>query len=225
MRIRSATLFAVLLALTPGVVREAQAAIGVALAWKSTTGAGIPGGSSIDAAPGDRLVAEIIVTADGGGVAAIGTSLEFDFDLGNELDIDSVVEFLPLSMEFSITPGTVASTQESTGAQMGNVLTFEAVTLSIPGPTVGAFVLGEVTFDVTANVQTDGVDVRVGLFNLDADGVGNNANVIVNPVFSSGLAVNQVATIPTLSEWGVIVMALLLLATGTIVWLRRPASD
>jgi hypothetical protein len=80
-----------------------------------------------------------------------------------------------------------------------------------------------VTFDVTANVTSDGNDVIVGPFNLEADGVGNNSNAIVSAVFS-GAAVNHIAAIPTLSEWGVIVMALMLLATGTIVWSRRPAT-
>jgi hypothetical protein len=97
------------------------------------------------------------------------------------------------------------------------------VTLSIPGPIGGTVVAGQVTFDVTPNVMTDGDDVFAGPFNLNADGVGNNSNTIVSPVFS-GASVNHGAAIPTLSEWGVIVMALLLLATGTIVWSRRPAT-
>ena len=224
MRIRSATLFAVLLALTPGVVREAQAAIAVELVWTSTTGAGTTGGSSIDAAPGDQLVAEIRITPDSGGVAAYAVSLEFDTDLGDELNLVSFTEFLPAGMQASFSPGAVESAQESTGAQKGNVLTYESVTLSIAGPTSGTFVAGQVTFDVTANVTSDGNDVFVGPFNANADGVGNNANVIVSPVFS-GAAVNQVAAVPTLSAWGMISMTLLLLTAGTIAWLRRPASD
>ena len=223
MRLRSATLFAALLGLIAGGAQEAPAATAVGVVWTSTTGAGTPGGSSIDAAPGDQLVAQIRITPDGGGLAAYAVSLEFDTDLGDELDLVSVTEFLPGSMEFAITPG-VDSTQESTGAQKGYVYTYEAVTLTIPGPSGGTVVAGEVTFNVTPNVMSDGVDVLAGTFNINADGVGNNSNAIVSPVFS-GAAVNSgAAAIPTLSEWGVIVMALLLLATGTIVWSRRPAT-
>jgi hypothetical protein len=99
MRLRSAILFATLLSVIPGVAQEAQAAIKVDVVWISTTGAGTPGGPSIDAAPGDQLVAEIRITPDGGGLAAYAISLEFDTDLGDELDLVSATEFLPGTME------------------------------------------------------------------------------------------------------------------------------
>jgi len=223
MKLRSAVFLAVLLGLLPSASREAQAQppITVDVVWTSTTGAGTTGGSSIDAAPGDQLVAEIRIIADAGGVAGYAISLEFDTDFGNELDLVSATKFTPTGLPINLMGTGLASTQESTGGQKGNVLTYEAVAdPRYAGPT-GIFVAGEVTFNVTGNVTSDGDDVFSGTFNAEADGVINNANAIVNPVFRNA-AVNQIAgaAVPVLSA-PLLVVLLLLILLGPLWVIRR----
>jgi len=61
--------------LLPGV---ALAGPTVSLVWTDTTGSGTPGGSSIDAEPGDTLMLGVFVTADQLLVGFAGMSLAFD---------------------------------------------------------------------------------------------------------------------------------------------------
>jgi hypothetical protein len=56
----------------------AASATTVDLIWFSTTGAGIPGGTSIAAAPGDVLELDVVVTTDPIGAHFISLSLQFD---------------------------------------------------------------------------------------------------------------------------------------------------
>jgi hypothetical protein len=181
-----------LLGLSSGAAGPARAAVEVEVVWISTTGDGITGGASIGAEEGDQLVAEIRITPDAGGVSAYGISLEFDTDLKNELSLVSVTELLPTGMQFNLTTEDAASTQESSSSTKGHVLTIEAEALTTPGPTSGTFAVAHVTFDVTANVASDGDDVFTGSFGQQ-DGVGDNANQLVAPVFKDA-AVNGLAT-------------------------------
>ena len=58
------------------------------------------------------------------------------------------------------------------------MLTYEAYTF-LSGPVSTTFAIGTITFDVTANVASDGPDVFSGFFNVGADGVVDNSS---NPV-------------------------------------------
>jgi hypothetical protein len=156
-------LFGLALGAAPGAARAVPI---VELVWVATTGTGSAGGATIAAAPGDVLTGEIRVTGDVG-ISSYGLSLEFDLDLGDELDVDSVTELTPPGFAFSFTPG-VALVQESTAFQRGRVLTFEAATLGV-GP--AAFVVGHVVFTVGAGVASDGPDLFLGLFHAGVDGL------------------------------------------------------
>jgi len=221
MRLRSAAWFAVLLGLAASLSGDAQAATTVAFVWTSTTGAGTPGTSSIDAAPGDQLVGEVRITADAGGLVGYSVSLEFDTDLGNELDLVSATEPLPSGMNAHASSG-VGSTQESSAGQMGNVLSFDSLVLGSAGPTSGTLVAGVVTFDVTANVASDGADVFTGTFHVQRDGVGNNAYALVTPVFLNA-AVNQLGGAPPVSGLltPMLVVVSLVMSLGGLWTLRR----
>jgi hypothetical protein len=208
MRHRSAAFLAVLASLTLGAPGPAHAAASVAVVWTSTTGAGTPGSSSIDAAPGDQLVAEIRITADAAGVSVYGVSLEFDTDLENELDLVNATELLPAGMS-QLTSG-VGSTQESTAGQEGNALLFEAIKAGAPGPTSTTVVAGQLTFDVTANVASDGDDVFSGKFGIQ-DGALDNAYTPFVPVFANASVNLLGAPVPSMSRPGMVVTALLLL--------------
>ena len=218
MRFRSAILIALLLALAPGS-REAQAAPSIDIIWVSTTGSGTPGGASIDAAPGDTLVAEIQIFPDAPGVGGYEVSLEFDTDLGDELDLVNVTEFLPGVMEYNLSPG-VDGHQESTLAQKGTVAGIEAVTVTIMGPTSGTIVAAQVTFKVGANVSSDSADVFVGIFNGDDDVVFDNASDIVTPIFSNAEVNLAGSPVPSLSTPAAVVVSLLL-SLAALWTLRR----
>lgn len=222
MKLFIAILATALLVLASGASQEAGAVVNVDVIWKSTTGSGTAGGTSISALPGDQLVAEIRVTPDAGGVAGQASSVEFDADLGNELDLVSVVELLPPGMEFNLNSG-VESSQESSGAQAGNVLTFESVALTHSGPTAGSYVAAEVTFDVTANVSSDGADVFVGEFN-DIDGLFDNSNTDITPSYGSATVDLASSGVPALSGPGLVVASLLLLLGAYTVFGRRHAE-
>ena len=210
MRLRSAFLLATLLALAPAASREAQAVVSVDIIWTSTTGSGTTGGSTISAAPGDTLVAEIRIHPDGGGLGGYSFSLEFDPDLGNELDLVSVTELLGV-MEFNLNEG-VDSTQESTPSLTGKIEGIEAVTRDLPGPTSGTVIAAEVTFSVTSNVATDGNDVFVGEFETEGDIVFDNAFAIVTPSFSHASVNLAQPMIPALSPLGLMLFGVMLVA-------------
>jgi len=206
------------------VAAAAPAAVTIEFVWTSSTGAGVPGGASIAAVPGDQLVGEVRVTPDAGGVGAYSVSLAFDSDLGDELDLVGVSEFLPGVMEYNFSPGAVESTAESTGASAGSVDSIEAVVLTVPGPTSGSFVAAEVTFAVTANVATDGDDVFLGAFNSPVDGVGDNAYALVTPVFVHAAVDQGAVAIPSLSRPALVALPLCIALAALLLLRRRRAG-
>lgn len=146
----------------------------VDLVWTATSGSGVTGFSSIDAANGDMLTLSYIVTADAAGLSAVFLSLEFDTALDDELNLISATETCTLVTSCGgltqLNVG-VESTQESTLAVEGNVLTMEAATGV--GPVSSTFTLATVDFLVN-NVATDGDDVFSGIFNVGIDGLFDN---------------------------------------------------
>ncbi len=166
MRALCGALVGLALAILP---RPALASPLVELLWVDTTGTGRIGGSTIAASPGDVLTGELRVQSDAG-ISSFGLSLEFDIDLGDELDLVSVTELTPPGFSFSFTPG-VALEQESSATQRGRVLTFEAATLGV-GP--DTFVIGRIVFSVRSGVTSDGADVFLGVFDPGIDGLFDN---------------------------------------------------
>ncbi len=154
----------------------------VDIVFTATTGSGTPGTNKIGAEAGDLLTAIVSIEPDAAGVSSYGISVLFDMDLGNELDLDSVTELLNAPFTFNFDPGC-ASTQESTGAKVGNVLTCEAATFGAGPPPPTSVAIMELKFLVTANVVDDLFDIELGFFNPGFDGVFDNAGGSVNPTF------------------------------------------
>ncbi len=196
----------------------------VDIIWSATTGGGTTGGTTIVAANGDILTADILLTPDvaEGGLQGYGISLRFDPLLGNELDLVSAVGFVPPIAGWAASGSNPSSTLDSTVTNVGEVNTFAADTGSAPFMT-SQELIGQVQFSVNNGVD-DGVDVFSGLFSIGdglvvagggpGDGFFNGASVI--PVASE---------IPTLSQWGMLSMGMLLLAAIALaVYRRRPIS-
>ncbi len=142
-----------------GLVSAASANPVVFVTWSSTTGAGAVGGSSIDAAPGDTLMAEAFIsTMPGQGANAYILTMEFDFDLGDELDLLGYVEDKSFGGLLGDIVGEVAT--ESDGATVGSVTGFDDFAIA---SLFGTFRIAKFTFEVTGNVTSDGDDVRMGL--------------------------------------------------------------
>jgi hypothetical protein len=180
----------------------------------ATTGAGTVGGASIDAVPGDVLIAELRISADAEGVSSYGVSLAYDLDLRNELDVLSVSELTPAGFAFSFTPGVVALVEESTANRSGRILTFEAVTLGL-GPASQTFAVGRIELLVGAAVASDGFDLEMGLFNPGVDGLFDNDGDDLAP-----FAVFGSASVNLVPEPG----TALLLGLGVIAFSVRSAG-
>jgi len=151
------------------------------ITFTGTDGLGVVGSNTISALPGDTLSASVSISADAAGVSSYGISMLFDTDFGDELNLISVNELLTAPFTFNVTPGC-ASTQESSGAQVGNVLTCEAGTFGA-GPSLATVDIMDLVFLVTANVATDGFDMETGLFNSGFDGIFDNVGGPVTPTF------------------------------------------
>ena len=161
---------------------NASAMTMVDITFTATSGTGTTGSNSITASAGDTLTAAISISPDDAGISSYSISALFDMDFGNELDLLSANELLNAPFQFNVNPGC-ASTQESTGGQVGDVFSCEAATFGA-GPvqpvTVDIF---ELVFQVTVNVATDGFDIQAGFFNTGFDGAFDNAGGSVTPIF------------------------------------------
>jgi hypothetical protein len=177
-----------------GMAKDASATVTFSLVWTSTSGTGIAGTNSIFANPGDVLELALVMTTDQT-VAAHGVSINFDTDLGNELDFLGGAEWAGTSYGMTTMAGTYAPLVaglgppppvESTGGNGGRINTYESgKTPSGDFLPVGSYTVGTARFSVTANVALDGDDLFVGLFNVGIDDVLNNLNGVIAP---SGLS-------------------------------------
>lgn len=155
------------------------------------------------------------MTADAAGVCCAAISVEFDQDLGDELDLVSATEaFFPLS---PLTFG-IEGSQESQAGQSGLLLTFEGFSATA-GPVATTFTLATVVFQVTANVATDGADVFTGALNAGFDAVANNASadVTASVVFGDAAvdARGTPALVPGLGAWATLFSVLTMACLGT----------
>jgi len=131
--------------------------------------------TEIVALSGDVFTTAIkMILRSGDTVSGYSVSVRFDADFGNELNIVSVTETnFVTDGSGTLFPATanVFSAVDSTSLLVGNILSFEALTLGTPLSTPGNYTIGTITFRVTDNVSTDGFDAEVGLFNSGFDAV------------------------------------------------------
>lgn len=176
----------------------------VDLTWSATTGTGTPGGSAIDAAPGDELTLSVVLNLEAGeSVSSLALSVEFDGDGGNELNLVQVVElnhvasfncvplpdcFVNFGPELHNQDFGVDSEVESQPGSAGEVNTFEMGTLDIGPSGPLSIPVGTIRFEVVKAI-TDGEDVDSGHFNLGFDGTFDNAANAL-PIAFGGAEVN-----------------------------------
>jgi len=173
------------------VTKDAGATVTFSLEWVATTGIGFTGTNVITALPGDVLTLAIRMTTDQT-LGGHSVSLDFDVDLGNELNLlnpnggknwsGTTYGTSAMFTNYSeITPVGHPSLPviESTGATAGRINSFNSAPIGGPLPLpTGTYTIGTARF--VANVApNDGADVFVGLFNTNADGVLDNLNVLI----------------------------------------------
>jgi len=173
-----------------GMTKDAGATVTFSLVWTSTSGTGIVGTNDISADIGDVLTLSIRMTTDQT-LGGHGVSLNFDTDLGNELNLFSPgggknwagTTFGTATMISNYAQiGPVGTATDSTGVLAGRINTFNSGVLT--GPLflpVGTYTIGTARFVANGAVglQPDGADVFVGLFNTGVDDVLNNGNLAI----------------------------------------------
>jgi hypothetical protein len=207
-----------------GMAKDASAAVTFSLSWIGTSGTGVTGGTAILADPGDILILEIRMTADQT-IAGHGISLNFDTDLGNELNLFNPAggkewagstygatamsgSYAPLVAGLGPPPAV-----ESTGVSAGRISTFESgkATSGTPLP-IGSYAVGTARFVVTGGVSNDGTDIFAGFFNVGVDDVLNNLNLAIAPgsIFFGAASVNVIPEPGTASLLGLGLVGLVL---------------
>ncbi len=156
-----------------------------------------------DLEPGGAITYTVILTNSGSSAQLDNPGDEFTDVLPPELVLVSA----------SATSG-IASTAGNTVSWNGSIPAAGSVTITI---------------DATIDPGASGVISNQGTINFDADGNGSNESTAVtdDPVPSGGTdptvfeIIIGAPAIPTLSEWGLMLMALLLVVAGWIVTRRR----
>jgi hypothetical protein len=181
MRLRRLPSFLSSLTLLPTLAAPALAVPTISLQWSGTTGSGSTGGSSITVSNTavETLTLDLVVQVGSEELVGLFASLQFDVDLGNELDLISFQEIgwsNPMATR-KLEPFKrgLLSTQESTDQQAGKLYMFE-VTTTGRGATNLSFVFARVVFrTVPGNVASDGDDVSSGFFAPDGSGSSDGA--------------------------------------------------
>ncbi len=189
------------------VFSSAASATSVNLVWTAAAGGTIDpvSGNSVavSSTAAATLTLDIQMEIDSLGLAGAFLRLDFDTDLGNEVNILSWEEISwAKTNSKGITTRTLAplaagiqSTQESTGAQGGYVFEFDGTSLTT-GPSSTTLTFARLVFSTNfANVMTDGDDI----FTSGIMGCNSPSCDITDTVTFGGASVNLVPEPSTLS--------------------------
>ena len=152
----------------------------IKLVWTGATSGGPLGSSSIVVPKHEvtTLTLDVVLEVDGRGASVVWTSLEFDRDLGNELNLLGHAEKYWSNRESGnlfrslaqITSG-LRTTVESSSASVGKLYSFEGSQRYRAGPKNTTLTFGRVVFSTNpANLAVDGPDIFSGLFAPDGSG-------------------------------------------------------
>jgi hypothetical protein len=191
-----------------GLAKDASATVSFSLVWTSTSGTGAGVGTNVISADiGDVLVLTIRMTADQT-LGGHGISVDFDTDLGNELNLFNpnggaewagttygtttmAGSYAPLTPGVGPPPAT-----ESTLATGGRIATYESfAALGKAYLPTGSYAIGTAKFVVVGS-GVDGPDVFVGFFQAGNDVLNNLNFVIPQSEMLLGNAVVNVNVIP-----------------------------
>lgn len=154
-------------------------ATAVRLVWSGSTGVGVVGSSAIavSGSQPETLTLDLVIDADGAGVAAVQLPILFDSDLGDELNLLEIQRF-NYSNPPGVGPGNppgeggfinigIVSTQESVeGSLEGQIFSFAAFSIG-SGPKSTTLTFARMVFSTNAaRVQSDGADVDSGPFSI-----------------------------------------------------------
>ena len=143
--------------------------------------------SSATVAPGNSVLAEVVVDTDAAGLSSYAISVQFD---SVELDLQAApaaIEYLPAGFDANLNAG-VQSESEDDGSGQGHVLTFEAVALG-SGPANSSFVAGVIKLTAAAVTSDALLDITPGFFNIGIDGAFDNSGSPASLLFN-GVPVN-----------------------------------
>jgi hypothetical protein len=157
----------------------------------------------------------INVTMDAGDLSAGSYSGNINVSSNDpdEQDIDVPVTFIVGGQ----TPGTIAGTVTDINGPIGGVQVF-----ADDG-------LGNTGSDITLSDGTYSMSVVAGTYSVDFSHVDHIDTTVTGVSVAAGdttvldvvMELEQQQNIPTLSEWGMIILSLLLLAAGTVALIRR----
>jgi hypothetical protein len=154
-------------------ISGAAGATSVNLIWQNAAGGAINAvsGSSVtlELASVATLTLDVQIDVDSLGLAGAFLRLDFDTDLGNELNVLSWEEISwSKTNSKGVTVRTLSplaagiqSTQESTGAQGGYVFEFDGTSLTT-GPSTTTLTFARLVFSTNLGVTTDGDDIFSG---------------------------------------------------------------
>jgi hypothetical protein len=227
-----------------GMVKDASATITVTLEWGAcgggTLGCTALGGQAITVNPGggQTLRLDIFLSHNvAQGFESHSVSVNFDTDLGNELNLGpmATVEWAGTDVNpdpaqsFSYSAlSTGVTTLDSTGANAGRANSFESAALAGVLPANGVaysvgthtataparYRIGQVFFTATGAVTSDGADIFSGAFNLpgiiDVIIDGNGTEISQGTIIYGNATINVIPEPGTISLLGLGLLGLVL---------------
>lgn len=178
MRMRRSVLALLLLSAALLSAPGAHASPTVSLVWRSSDGAGVPGGDDITAAAGDTLELDVIVNIDSSGLAAASVSLAFD---------PAALSVVGAPIECPAPPNLIDGVCLST-----SILFYTPIA---PGVTVGSGTLSE--FDVAKSPPYEFAStLTIGRVSFQATGQPTAVEVFYRSGIDGIVDGNQLLTLP-----------------------------